>query len=170
VTVVLRTGVPADFAQVGPLHYRSRRTAYAGFLPPEALTFGSPDALREWWTERWSWERDTHRFVVAADGDRIVGFSYLGPSEEPGAVELAAIHVEPDRVGTGVGRLLMADALPHLGDHGVLWVLEQNERARRFYERGGWRPDGSAREAPIGAVITRQVRYSWIRSLGGGSA
>ena len=166
-TVLLRTGVAEDFAQVGPLHYRSRATAYAEFLPPEALTFGSPDALREWWTERWRWERDTHRFAVAADGHRIVGFTYLGPGEEPGVVELSAIHVVADRIGTGVGRLLMIDALPHLGDHGVLWVLDGNERARRFYERGGWRPDGTTRDAPIGTVITHQLRYSLVRKGGG---
>jgi len=26
-----------------------------------------------------------------------------------------------------------------------LWVLEENARARRFYEKRGWRPDGSTR-------------------------
>jgi GNAT superfamily N-acetyltransferase len=74
--------------------------------------------------------------------------------------ELYAIHVDPAYLGTGVGRALMADALPRLGDRAVLWVLEQNARARRFYERGGWEFDGTTREEPMGGVPTRQLRYA----------
>jgi GNAT superfamily N-acetyltransferase len=168
--VVLRTPQEVDLKSVGDLHYRSRAAAYAGFLPPEALAFGSPDALGEWWTERMRWEGGTHRMTIADDGGEVVGFSYLGPSEEPGVAELGAIHVDPARVGTGVGRLLMVDALEHLGPRAVLWVLEQNERARRFYERGGWRADGVTRVAPMGGTDTLQLRYALERKLEGGDA
>src|SRR4051812_18601288 len=158
--VVLRTPREVDLKKVGDLHFRSRASAYAGFLPPEALSFGGPGFLGEWWTERWRWERDTHRMTVAIDGPDLVGFTYLGPSEEPGVRELSAIHVDPERVGTGVGRLLMADALEHLRPRAVLWVLEENERARRFYEKGGWRADGVTRGPPMGGVDTVQLRYA----------
>ena len=167
-TVVLRTGNDDDLAAVGALHYHSRAAAYRDLLPPEALTFGSPEVLGEWWAERVRWERETHRLTVAERDATIVGFTYLGPSEEPGMIELYAIHVEPARVGAGIGRDLMADALPHLGEQPVLWVLGGNERARRFYEKGGWFADGMTREAPIGGRMTRQLRYS--RQLEGGSA
>jgi GNAT superfamily N-acetyltransferase len=158
--VVLRTGNDPDLAEVGAVHFRSRVAAYAGLLPPEALTFGSERALGEWWAERYRWERDTHRLTVAVDDATIVGFTYLGPSEDPGTTELYAIHVAPDVVGTGVGRLLMGDALPHLGPRAVLWVLEGNDRARRFYAKAGWSPDGATRDAPLGGVLTRQLRYA----------
>jgi GNAT superfamily N-acetyltransferase len=163
VTVKLRTGNDFDLAEIGALHYRSRAAAYADFLPPEALTFGSPVAMGEWWSERWKWERDTHRLSVAVDGDRIVGFTYLGPDEEPGVMLLNAIHVDPDYVGGGVGKLLMLDALAQLGDRAVLWVLERNHRARRFYERGGWVFDGTTRDETIGGAPTHQLRYQWQR-------
>jgi ribosomal protein S18 acetylase RimI-like enzyme len=160
-TVHLRTGNDFDLAQVGALHYRSRAHAYAGFLSAEALNFGSPAALGEWWTERRRWEQDTHRLTVAVtDDDTVVGFTYLGVSEVPGATELYAIHVDPEHVGTGVGKALMVDALAHLGDRAVLWVLEGNDRARRFYERGGWAADGTTREAPMGGEVTLQLRYA----------
>lgn len=167
-SVSLRTGNGLDLLAVGDLHFRSRTAAYAGFLSPAALTFGSPGALGEWWTERVRWESDTHRLTVAVRDDRIVGFTYLGPSEEPGVGELSAIHVDPDSVGTGVGRLLMIDALaalPAYGDRAVLWVLDGNARARTFYERGGWSFDGTTRDAPMGGEMTRQLRY--VRGLGG---
>ena len=166
-SVVLRTADPDDLAAVGALHYRSRAAAYAGLVPPEALTFGSEAALGQWWVERYGWERDTHRLTVAVENGTVIGFTYLGPSEETGVTELYAIHVDPRHVGSGVGRLLMLDALPHLGERAVLWVLDANARARRFYEAGGWTADGRRRESPIGGTITHQVRYA---RVAGGSA
>jgi GNAT superfamily N-acetyltransferase len=163
VTVLLRTATDADLPAVGDLHYRSRADAYAGLVSPTALTFGDGGALGEWWAERLRWENDTHRLTVAVDGDTVVGFTYVGPSPAAGVCELYAIHVAPERVGTGVGRMLMTDALPYLGPRAVLWVLEGNTRARRFYEKGGWVADGETRQAPMGGVVTHQVRYA--RSL-----
>jgi ribosomal protein S18 acetylase RimI-like enzyme len=165
-SVRLREVRDDELPAVGALHYHSRVAAYRGFLPAEALSFGSPEALGEWWSERFRWERDTHRLTVAVDGDTIVGFTYVGPSEEPETAELYAIHVDPAHVGTGVGRELMVSALAGLAKHGdraVLWVLDGNDRARRFYEEGGWAADGTIRAAPMGGTETRQLRYS--RSL-----
>ena len=169
-TVLIRTAEDSDLVAIGALHHRSRTDAYAGLVSAAALAAGSAAAMGEWWTERRRWEQDTHRLSVAVDGDRIVGFSYVGPSETPHAVELYAIHVDPASVGTGVGRALMAGALAGLAalagddiDRAVLWVLAGNARARRFYERGGWTADTTTRESPIGPETVPQLRYS--RSL-----
>jgi GNAT superfamily N-acetyltransferase len=163
--VQLRTATDADLEAVGSLHHRSRAAAYEGIVAPSALTFGSEGAMGEWWTERRRWEQDTHRLTVAVTDDgRVVGFSYVGDTLTPGVQELYAIHVDPDEVGTGVGRLLMQDALRHLGARAVLWVLEGNTRARRFYEKGGWHPDGETRESPMGGEVTHQLRYT--RTIG----
>jgi hypothetical protein len=42
----------------------------------------------------------------------------------------------------------------------VLWVLEGNSRARRFYERGGWAFDGTTRDVPYGDETAHQLRYA----------
>jgi ribosomal protein S18 acetylase RimI-like enzyme len=159
-TAQLRPAADADLLAVGALHYYSRASAYADFLSPEALTYGSPEVLGEWWAERWKWENDTHQLTVAADGGAVVGFSYTGPSPDDGVRELYAIHVAPEQVGTGVGKLLMVNALTQLGPHAVLWVLDGNTRARRFYERGGWSADGVSRDETIGGEPTHQLRYT----------
>jgi len=41
----------------------------------------------------------------------------------------------------------------------VLWVLETNARARRFYEVAGFAPDGGEQVETFGAVPLREVRY-----------
>ena len=160
----LRTENGVDLAEVGALHWRSRVAAYAHILAPEVLTAGSAEAFGEWWTERWRWERETHRLTVAEQDGRVVGFTYVGPSETPDAAELYAIHIEPDLRGTGVGRELMIDALARLGeiggDRAVLWVLAENAAARRFYDKGGWAPDGTTRVEPINGQPVPQLRYA----------
>jgi ribosomal protein S18 acetylase RimI-like enzyme len=160
----LRTGEGLDLKAVGRVHWRSRAAAYAHILAPDAVAGGSAEALGEWWTERLKWEQDTHRLTVADHDGEIVGFTYVGPSETEGAVELYAIHVVPELVGTGVGRELMVNALEQLreigGERAVLWVLEENGRARRFYERGGWKPDGETRVEAVSGQPVPQLRYA----------
>jgi ribosomal protein S18 acetylase RimI-like enzyme len=162
----LRTEKGFDLEAVGRVHWSSRAAAYAHILAPETLASGgSAEALGEWWAERWKWEQETHRLTVAeSDGGDVIGFTYVGPSETEGAVELYAIHVVPELVGTGIGRELMANALEQLreigGERAVLWVLEENERARRFYDRAGWKPDGETRIEPINGEPVPQLRYS----------
>jgi GNAT superfamily N-acetyltransferase len=168
-SVQLRPVSDDDLRAVGALHFHSRATAYADILSPLALAHGSAEAMGEWWAERWQWERETHRLTVAVDGDTLAGFSYLGPTEQDGVGELYAIHADPAYVGNGVGRALMLDALPalaRLGDRAVLWVLEANSRARRFYERGGWVSDGTTRTEAIGGEPVAQLRYG--RAVEGG--
>ncbi len=86
----LRPAEDSDLLAVGAVHHRSRAAAYAGFLPPEAASFGTPEALGEWWAERWRWERDTHRLTVAEADGEVVGFTYLGPADVPDAPPHAA--------------------------------------------------------------------------------
>jgi len=163
-SVLLRTAKDSDLVAVGAVHQRSRVEAYAHILRPETLELRTAEAFGEWWTERYRWERDTHRMTVADQDGSVVGFTYVGPSETAGAAELYAIHVAPDLVGTGLGRELMADALTGLaevgGSRAVLWVLAANPRARRFYEAGGWVLDGATRTEPVNDEPVEQVRYS----------
>jgi GNAT superfamily N-acetyltransferase len=57
----------------------------------------------------------------------------------------------------------MEDALERLRGRGfhdaVLWVLEDNPRTRRFYEKHGWRPDGGAKREAFLETEVPLVRY-----------
>jgi GNAT superfamily N-acetyltransferase len=163
-TVTLRLATGADQPAVGRLHHRSRAAAYAGLVDAASFDARGAEMLAAYWAERWRWEQDTHRMTVAVDGDELIGFSHIGPSETEGAAELYAIHLDPSRVGTGAGRLLMLDALANLPAFGepraVLWVLEGNEVARRFYEKGGWSRDDVTRADELNGQPVTHVRYS----------
>jgi RimJ/RimL family protein N-acetyltransferase len=163
--VTLRPATAADMQAVGELYHRSRVAAYQHFVPLDDLESAPAEAVAAWWKERFAHERDTHRYTVAERDGRIVGFSQIGPDEDgPGRVQLYAIHLDPDEQGRGTGRRLMEDAVDHLGDRpAVLWVFDANERARRFYERSGWKPDGHTRTGTIGRSSNPMTRYTrWL--------
>jgi len=77
---------------------------------------------------------------------------------------LFAIYVHPEHWGTGVGRTLIEsgeDELRTLGhEEAILWVLDDNPRARRFYELAGWSVDGAAREIRLFGFDISEVRYA----------
>lgn len=77
--------------------------------------------------------------------------------------EIYAIYLVPAAWDEGIGRQLMAAALGRLGEAGfgqvILWVLDSNVRARRFYEAGGWRADGAVKPDDSFGVPMTEVRY-----------
>ena len=65
--------------------------------------------------------------------------------------------------GKGYGRKLMRVVMSELKEQGFsevfLWVLEENTRARRFYEMFGFTCTDDYREDIIGGKQLREVRY-----------
>jgi GNAT superfamily N-acetyltransferase len=117
----------------------------------------------------WLGGSNERRSTLVADADgEIVGFVSIGPARgdgtRPDAGELDAIYLLPDCWGLGIGRALMSEALGELRRIGfttaVLWVLADNPRARRFYERGGWRLNGATRTGTHLGTDTLEVRYA----------
>jgi RimJ/RimL family protein N-acetyltransferase len=78
--------------------------------------------------------------------------------------ELKTLYVRQGWWGVGAGYGLLQAVLLAGYDRGIrrvtLWVLEQNVRARRFYERSGFAPDGDRQREEIAAgVFLEEVRY-----------
>ncbi len=82
---------------------------------------------------------------MATEEGLIHGFATTAPSREPdlpGHGELCALYVDPDQWGRGIGIALVSAARANLFALGfrnaVLWVLEGNVRAERFYRIDQW--------------------------------
>jgi diamine N-acetyltransferase len=137
---VLREAAPGEALLIADLQERASVAALAHVFPPELYSYP-----RQAIAERWSaaLEDAQTRIVIAeleADPVGVAGVRLEW---------LDGLYVVPDRWGTGVADLLHDRALELLRELGSsrchLWVLEENARARRFYERRGWRENGQTR-------------------------
>lgn len=159
---MLRPYADADLEALATLHAVSRRHAYAGTLPPEAIERVTPQAMLEQWADRLAEPLPGRQIVVAESGGRLVGFAMTTVVADGG--ELNAIHVHPDHHGTGVAVALHDLAMDQLRDGGCaaayLWVLVGNERAQAFYRRHGWVFDGTRDSHPIGGFDADILRYA----------
>ena len=89
------------------------------------FAYGYTGGAGQWWTDR-----------VAAAMDEEERRSWL----EPPHFEVVELHVAPEHQRHGVGSQLLAAllaALPH--PHALLSTQVDNEKARSFYEKHGWR-------------------------------
>jgi ribosomal protein S18 acetylase RimI-like enzyme len=147
------------------VHVRTWQTAYEHVFGAERLAAVDVQAREDRWRRQFEERERRHASVfVAEDEGAIVGFASCGESRdvtEEG--ELYAIYVLPEAWGSGAGPALMAAALAALRAGGfetaALWVLEDNPRARSFYEREGWGLDGGRREEEFLGVPVTEVRY-----------
>ena len=72
--------------------------------------------------------------------------------------EMIAIHTLPESWGTGLGHEMLTEALKQIGEKTVfLWAFKDNHRARRFYEKHGFRWDGTERVSEFDGAL--EVRY-----------
>jgi GNAT superfamily N-acetyltransferase len=158
--VTVRRAEPGDAMDIARVH-TSSWTAYRGLIPDEKLSEVTlsrrQTQWREWLPEGgdgapFGAERSV-TFVAAAAGE-IGGFCTIAvpardDEEREGVGEVAALYVASERWGGGLGHALMKAAVEQMReagcDEGMLWMLEGNERAERFYEREGWRRDGGTR-------------------------
>jgi ribosomal protein S18 acetylase RimI-like enzyme len=146
---------------------RGWQAAFRGLFPDDFLDAMDPTSRESAFAERVTC-RPSHHCAVAIDPE-VVGFVGLGPPEaenlDPSRVhEIWGLYIEPERIGTGVGRIVMDHALDHLRsgswDYAVLWTLRDVDRTCRFYEAAAWYRDGQEKvwEIPEGNPVTL-VRY-----------
>ena len=139
---------------------RTWQAAYEPVFGAERLaTIDNPERRGRW--QRWL--EAGERVWVAESEIGVVGFAWIGDSRDAADEgELFAIYVLPEAWGSGAGTGLMGAALPALRERyptSILWVLEDNPRARRFYEREGWALDGGRKQDAFLGVEVTEVRY-----------
>lgn len=161
----VRGAVLDDAFQIARIHVETWRAAYAHVFPLEYLAGLSIDERLQLWKQALSKEFN-NVYVAELDG-RIGGFASAGPTEDEDddapQGELYAIYVDPPFWARGLGRALLARAEEALRQTGFadagLWVLEDNPRARRFYEASGWTADGATKPFSRAGVDTVVIRF-----------
>ena len=161
----IRPATAEDARAIAEVHIASWRHAYAGVVDKDFLAELDVERRTDEWASRLAEASHRTRILVAEQEGTVVGFAMLGPSRdedaELGGLEIHAIYLQPEAWGRGVARELMRTVLSDTPTETplTLWVLAANERARHFYRRHGFVPDGVERLEPIGAENHLEVRY-----------
>ncbi len=166
--VRIRDMALADCAAVAEIRVRGWQRAYAGLIPSAYLDAMDPAQDAERRRTHLMAKEESVNLVAEAPDAELTGWACYGPCRDegvrPGSAELYAIYVRPDRVGAGIGRSLLGEVTARSLSAGfdaiTLWVLKENVRARRFYERAGFRPDGAEKTFEAGGARVPEVRYT----------
>jgi ribosomal protein S18 acetylase RimI-like enzyme len=185
---VIRSASVADEPDINQIRRETWLAAYAQIIDPEIIDRvtaprAGPSAAPP--PHRTSLVAVASSGADIAGAGVIVGYASFGPERTvaavaavgsgppPGALspaglagatgELYALYVAPAHWSTGAGRALTDAALDGLRAAGyrrvVLWTLTENARARRFYDKAGFAPDGAINVLPaLGQA--EELRYA----------
>jgi len=154
-----------DRFSISHVYEESWKSAYRGIIPQAYL-----DAIP---VGRWAKTVDdpARHSLILLDGSKIVGTSSYGASrfvDRQGYGEIVSIYLLPEYFGLGYGTQLQQAAMGGLLQMGYpdifLWVLEDNARARRFYERLGFQDGHTYLDDNIGGKALREMQY--LRHIG----
>jgi len=165
--MIIRPAASQDGPAVAAVRVASWRATYRGIMPDGFLQ--AMDSNEAQWCKVAAGGEPGVRLLVCEVGGQVVGFACYGPARPPHfdySGELYATYLLPEVIGSGYGAAAMREAMADLGRMGygdmMLWVIENNLRARRFYERfGGIEISNSRQSFDIGGATIWEVAYGF---------
>ena len=165
-SIIIRKVLPDDSYEYAALHVNCWKDAYKGIIPDDYLEKmvkeldQQVDSCRKMLSNPGDME-----FYCAMLSDDMIGrliFNKSRDEDKPDAGEISAIYLLAEHWGRGYGKQMMDFALNELYrkefQETITWVLEENKRARLFYEKCGFIQDGIKRDIEIGETL-KSIRY-----------
>lgn len=151
-----------DRMGISRIYEESWKFAYQDIIPQSYL-----DSIP---TGQWAAKLDMGEMntLVMLENDNYIGTSSYCKSRFPdfeGYGEIVSIYLLPEYIGKGYGKQLLAAVVAKLTNMGYdsifLWVLEDNIRARKFYEKEGFVLSNKLLSDNIGGKELREIQYCY---------
>lgn len=150
-----------DLELICLIYKKSWQYAYQGIIPQDYL-----DQLNESkWLSHLANEKITTYIVI--ENDVYIGaasFSSAREQKMAGWGEIVSFYLLPEYFGKGFAESLLATILEELTNEGFsniyLWVLSDNTRARRFYEKQGFLSTDETSIINIAGKDLLEIKYS----------
>lgn len=144
-----------DMKTAADIMVRSFRAAFSAFVSEETMAACTNDENCRRMMEG-IYTAGKMRILLGETGGMLVW-----QEADRDSAEIVAIHSVPESWGTGLGAAMLETALEEMRAAGKkrvwLWAFEENHRARRFYEKHGFRWDGARRVSEFDGAM--EVRY-----------
>jgi len=169
--LLVRRAEVDDAGAIATCHIHSWQVGYQGVISNDflrSLSLDLPQRTARWQTLILGAEPEGRFILIGEIDGEVAGWLSGGPYRDgrPGESELGEVYgcyVDPAHWREGVGSALMASALERLlrdaYPEALLWVLEENPRARAFYEQLGWVADGARKMFEVADERHPEVRY-----------
>jgi ribosomal protein S18 acetylase RimI-like enzyme len=166
----LRRATAEDAGDLARAHVAAWLEAYRGLVPDSYLDQFTVESRTERFRTFLATNPDTSTSGdtwVVESGNQTVGFVTIGASRDSDTKscdtgEIWGIYLAPQYWRRGIGSHVCSRAERMLASRdysaATLWVLELNQRARRFYEAMGFVPDGASKKVQLGAPL-KALRY-----------
>jgi GNAT superfamily N-acetyltransferase len=164
----VRVATQADAEGIAYAHVESWETSYRGVLPDGVLDRIDVGQRVESRRRLRGEPGGRHHVAYHVTHRGIVGVFDAGESRRPGPYdgEVYALYLLHRAKRYGLGREMVERTMEWLPTRGmrslIIWVLENNHHARRFYEAMGGRA-GARIGSAVGGYPVVEVAYVWDR-------
>ena len=160
-SVTVRTAEVRDAAVIAHIQAVSWKHGFAGILEGEALELDEARLAAMWGRVL---QDSARTILLEIDGipHCMACWDQSRDVQYPGA-ELICIHSLPEHWHEGYGSMVMERVLQDAAcagyDRIMLWVFEENTRARRFYEKHGFRltDHSKTQRGPVEVMYEREL-------------
>jgi len=160
--ILIRKALPEDAADYADCVIACWQSAYREIIPEAYLN--NMSAKKAQWVEKYRkklTDPGDCEYYCAMHGGRMIGFLIINQTHSE---NFWAIYLLEEFWGKGYGTEMLAFAIDKLKCAGheqiCLWVFEENDRARRFYEKHHFVFDGIKRTVDkYGGVPLVELRY-----------
>jgi ribosomal protein S18 acetylase RimI-like enzyme len=168
--VTIRPARNEDALGVASVRSASWRATYRNIVPQSYLDKMHPEKSVADWRVAASGKVPGAHLLVAEQSGKVIGFEAYGPARDPNfgyAGELYAAYFLPEAIGKGLGTEMMKTVVRDLAAQGlndmIVWVMEANERGRRFYKTilGGMVVPNSRQSFEIENVPIWEIAYGF---------
>lgn len=151
---IVRAGIN-DAKIVGLVHSTAWKQAYENVFPSEYLHSDTPEKRTQEFLESCN-NQDILYYLIYEAGQAA---GIVKVMKQPDGYEILSFYILEEYRGNGIGKQVVI-CLSELfaGEKIQLWVLEDNKRARHFYENNGFRSTGNTRVIERGKAYM-QVQY-----------
>jgi ribosomal protein S18 acetylase RimI-like enzyme len=167
VSVLILPAGPADAEALAHVHVRSWRETYRDMLPDAYLARMSEADFARRFRRALTFPGAHDVTLAAAQPHGLLGYVQGGPSRArvEGEAEIATLYLLREAQGLGLGKRLLIGAARALAAQGarslVISVLQDNARARGFYEHLGGLAEPPRPERGPGGSLVNEVSYRW---------
>ncbi len=156
--ITIQLAVFTDAPDIATVHMRSWEAAYKDIIPDEYIREKNSGRKALW--KKILEGVNTTEYIIKKGGI-IVGFIGMGVSRDEDAnketYELKGLYLLPEYFRQGIGTKAMEFVFSKARDLNmktvIVWLLESNHNAEKFYEKCGFVPDGKTREQNFGKTL-----------------